>query len=403
MGVVLGKTSDIGVSALVPFILAACTAVSILSTDFMTPSIPYLPEVFGSDIVTVQYTVSINLAAYAIAQLFHGPLSDAFGRRRLLLAAFSFFIAVSIFCALAVSIEMLLVGRFLQGLASSVPSVVIVLIIRELYPPNKAVGVMALYGAALGIAPAIGPLMGSFLHAWFGWSASFWAIAILALIVTIMFALFVPETLKKKHPIAPVASLTTYFTLLSRKEYLRFLLPLSLVFGGFYAFVTTAPVVFIGLLGMDQKSYGLSYMVIIASFILGNIAASRMSKIKTPTQTANIAVFVTMIAGTSMLIPSLLGINSIQLLLISMCLYAVGLGSIMATGPIALLDSVPDLPPGPASALLGSCQLGTASFAGFLSATYYNNSSLSLSVTIAGFAFIGCIPVFLGRLQNVRT
>ena len=399
----MGKASGDKISTLVPFILAACTAVSILSTDFMTPSIPDLPGIFGSDIVTVQYTVSINLAAYAIAQLFHGPLSDAFGRRRLLLIAFCFFILISIFCALSASIEMLLLGRFLQGLASSVPSVVIVLIIRELYPAKKAVSVMAIYGAALGLAPAIGPLMGSFLHGWFGWSASFWAIALLASIVTILFALFVPETLKEKHPVNPVASITTYLTLLGRKEYLRFLLPLSLVFGGFYAFVTTAPVIFIDLLGLPRQGYGLTYMIIIAAFILGNVVASRMSRVMSPVQIANIAVLVVLGAGISMVVPSFLGINSIQLLLFSMSLYAIGLGSIMASGPIALLDSVPDLPPGPASALLGSSQLAAASFAGFLSATFYNNSSLSLSMTIAGFAFVGCIPLFLGRLQKAVT
>lgn len=399
----MGKTSGKQISTLVPLILAACTAVSILSTDFMTPSIPDLPGVFGTDIVTAQYTVSINLAAYALAQLFHGPISDAIGRRRLLLIAFSFFIVFSVFCALAVSIEMLLLGRFLQGLASSVPSVVIVLIIRELYPPKRAVSVMAMYGAALGIAPAIGPLVGSYLHDWFGWSSSFWAIAILASIVAILFAIYVPESLKEKHRIDPAASISTYLSLLGRTKYLQVLLPLSLIFGGFYAFVTTAPVVFIKLLGLPNEHYGLTYMLIIVSFVIGNIFAGRVSKLLTPVQISNRAVLIVLVAGIAMFIPSLLGYDSLRLLLISMCLYAVGLGIIMASGPIALLDTVPDLPQGPASALLGSCQLAAASCAGFLSASFYNESSLSLTATIAGFTVVGCIPLFVRKLQSVRT
>jgi multidrug resistance protein len=130
--------------------------------------------------------VSVNLAAYAIAQLVHGPLADAFGRKRLLVTSFSLFAVVSAVCALATQMEVLLAGRFLQGLLSSVPSVVIILLIRELYDEQRALRVMALYGATLGLAPAIGPLLGGYLHVWFGWQAGFLLIASLAVLVLLL-------------------------------------------------------------------------------------------------------------------------------------------------------------------------------------------------------------------------
>ncbi|PWG74612.1 Bcr/CflA family drug resistance efflux transporter, partial [Enterococcus hirae] len=86
-----------------------------------------MPRAFGTSITAAQMTVSINLAAYALAQLVHGPVADAIGRRRLLLGAFRAFAATSVGCALAPDMGWLLSGRFLQGLFSSVPSVVIVL------------------------------------------------------------------------------------------------------------------------------------------------------------------------------------------------------------------------------------------------------------------------------------
>jgi MFS transporter, DHA1 family, multidrug resistance protein len=399
----VGKSESRTVSFWVPFVLAACTAVSILSTDLFTPSIPSLPEIFGTDIGTVQYTVSVNLFAYAIAQLFHGPVSDAFGRRRLLLVSFSLFVCFSVLCALAMSIEALLLGRFMQGLASSVPSVVVVLLIRELYPPKKAVSVMGLYGAALGIAPAIGPLIGAYLHTWFGWSGSFWTIAALAAVVTVLFYFLVPETLTEKHPLQARAALSNYGTLLLRKDYLRCLIPLSLIFGAFYAYVTTGPVVMIDLFGLSEQAYGQSYVLIIVAFVLGNLMAGRLTKVLESAQIVSLAAVIALIAGLGMAVPAAFGDESPAIIVVTMCIFAIGLGAIMAAGPIVLLNTVSDLPQGPASALLGSSQLGAAALASFLSGSFYNHSALSLSATVAGFAFLSCIPLFTVKPQRAST
>jgi DHA1 family bicyclomycin/chloramphenicol resistance-like MFS transporter len=379
----------------VPFVLAACTAVSVLSTDLVAPSIPDLPAIFGSDIVTAQMTVSINLAAYALAQLVHGPLADNLGRRRLLTTAFAFFAVFSVFCALASSMDMLLAGRFLQGLCSSVPSVVIILIIRELYDGQDTVRVMGLYGATLGIAPAVGPLLGGYLHVWFGWSAGFWTIAALTLIVLGLFAAMIPETLRNPQPLRFGAAAAGYRALLRRPDYLRTAIALSLVFGALYAFVATGPVIFIDLLGMPTQRYGLTYIFVIAAFVLGNVVTSRLSGRLTALQLVRAGALGALLAGLALAGPSLAGINSILLILAAMSFYALGLGAVLAAGPIVLLDTVRDLPQGSASALLGSLQLGAAALAGYLSASFYDDSALSMSLTIAGFALAGALAIMV--------
>ncbi len=381
----------------VPFILAGCTAVSVLSTDLITPSIPDLPRVFSTDIVTAQLVVSVNLFAYATAQLVHGPLAEAVGRRRLMLVAFSVFVLVSAFCAVSVSMPMLLTGRFLQGIFSSVPSVVIILIIRELYSTQQAVRVMALYGAALGLAPAVGPLVGGYLQVWFGWSAGFWVIAVLAAVVLALFRRHIPETLPSRQPFRLRAALVSYGELLARPAYVRVVLPLSLIFGALYAFVATAPVVFIDLLGLPTERYGLAYVMVIIAFILGNVATSHLSGRMTPMRLVQCGALLAQFGGIGLAAPSLAGIDSIPLILVGMSVYAVGLGIILAAGPIVLLDTARDLSQGAASALLGSLQLGAAALAGYLSASFYDHSSLSMSLTVAGFALAGGLPIVLIR------
>lgn len=372
------------VSPLVPLVLAGATAVSVLSTDLFTPSIPDLPEIFGTDIETAQRAVTINLFAYAVAHLFHGPLADAIGRRALFLSAFILFIAASIFCATAVSMESLLVGRFLQGLFSSVPSVVIILIIRELYDKEASIRVLALYGAVLGLAPALGPIIGGYLHIWFGWTAAFWTIAILAMLVLALFALLVPESLAAKRPLNTRQAASDYLTLMRRAAYVRTLLPQSLIFGGFFAYVTTAPVVFIDLLGVPTERYGLTYAIVIAAYVGGTIVCERLSKRVGAmplfrTSLAFAAVSAVCLAG-----PSLAGLDNAALILAGMVPFAIGLGMVLVAGPLVLLDTVGDLPQGPASALLGTAQLGSAAIASWISSEFYNGSSLSMTLTTAG-------------------
>ena len=262
----------------VPFVLAACTAVSVLSTDLITPSIPDLPGALGTTITAAQMTVSVNLAAYALAQLVHGPVADAVGRRRLLIGAFLAFTVVSALCAMAVDIGALLAGRFLQGLVSSVPSVVVVLMIRELYASGRAVSVMALYGLALGVAPALGPLIGGYLHVWFGWQAGFWLIAALALAVTGLLWWLVPESLPARTPLNLRATLVAYGRLATRPAYVRPALAVSLMFGALFAYITTAPVVFIELLGLAPQRFGLTSLAIVAAFMASNALTARLAR-----------------------------------------------------------------------------------------------------------------------------
>ncbi len=382
--------------AAVPYLLALCTAVSVLSTDLFAPSVPHLPESLGTDENTAQLAVSVNLAAYALAQLAHGPLADRYGRRALLVTAFSFFALASIGCALALSIEALIAGRFVQGIFSSVPSVVVVLIIRELYGGSRAVAVMAIYGMAVGLAPAIGPIIGGYLQVFFDWQAGFWLIAGLAVAMAAAVAFSVPETLREPRPIHVGRTFATYAELLRRPVYLRYLAPLSLIFGALFAFVTSGSVLFIDDLGVDTQHYGYCYAVIVIAFIVGSLIANRLSRKVSASAMVRAAAATAIAGGTVLMVPPVFfAIDRVDLILLGMSIFAIGLGLVMATGPILLLDAVADMPQGPASALLGSFQLGAASLAGLLSGSFYDGTAVSMVLTIFAFVVIGGLPVLL--------
>ena len=373
----------------VPFVFATCTAVSVLSTDIITPSIPDLPGAFDTSINTAQLVVSVNLAAYALAQLVHGPVADSIGRKRLLIVAFMAFAMVSLGCATATTMNGLLVGRFAQGLLSSVPSVVIVLMIRELYAPRQALRVMTLYGAALGLAPAVGPLLGGYLHVWFGWWAGFVFIAGLALLASGLLWLLVPESLEVRAPLNARAVGRAYRALLGNRRFLALTLGTSLCFGALYAYVTAAPSVYIDLIGLKTQQYGLTHLVIVISFILGNLSAAALSRRFDSARILRGGAIAMIIAAVLLLGPVWAGRLSVAQVLAPMMIYAAALAIVLAAGPLVTLNAARNQPQGPAAALLGSMQLAMGAVAGYLSARFYDGTPLPMAMVVAGVLILG--------------
>ena len=177
--------SSASVPVIIPAILIMASGTSILSTDLYAPSLPHLQDVYGTDAGLVQLTMTLNLVAYAVAQLFYGPLSDRIGRRPVLLAGMIGFALASILCSVAGSIDTLIVARIFQGLTACAEAVVGYAVIRELYDEAGAVRVFAAYGMAIALAPAVGPIIGGHMHVWFGWRSNF--VLLTGIIVVVIF------------------------------------------------------------------------------------------------------------------------------------------------------------------------------------------------------------------------
>ncbi len=392
----------------VPAVLVACTSVSILSTDLYTPSLPHLPRLLASDAETVQLTVSLNLAAYAFAQLLHGPLADRVGRRRLLLVGMFGFLVASLICAAAQTIGGLLAGRIGQGVFASVSSVVVILIIRELFDKKRAVRIMGYYGMAIGMAPAIGPLLGGYVYVLVGWRMNFVLLAVLAAGVFLLVRRLLPETGTRDHgAIQPGQIARGYLALLGRRAYLRYLIPLTMLFGAFFAFVTAGPFLLIDGLGVATQDYGLYYGLLVLAFMTGSLTVTRLAGRVSADRMVQGAIFFGFMGGVVLVAPLVASHESLAVILIGMTLLSFGIGLILASGPSCLLDGAGDGPSGSASALAGSFQMMAASLAGLLVGSFHDGSAWPLALTIAGFTSIGALG-YVGlrtpeRIDNPRT
>ena len=152
-------------------ILGALTAFAPLSIDIYLPSLPTLVRYFGTTDATVQLTLPTFFIGLALGQLFYGPLSDRFGRRPPLLAGIALYTLASAACALAPSIEALLIGRFVQALGGCAGMTIAMAVVRDRFDPREGARTFSLLMLVMGIAPILAPLIGGWILVLLDWQA----------------------------------------------------------------------------------------------------------------------------------------------------------------------------------------------------------------------------------------
>jgi MFS transporter, DHA1 family, multidrug resistance protein len=189
-----------GVAAL----LTGLVALGPLSTDLYLPSLPSFTGVFHTDVARVQLTLSVFLLGFAVSQLIYGPLSDRFGRVPMLLGGLTIYLVASWACVFSTSIEALIVARFFQALGGCCGPVLGRAIVRDVYGTEQAARVLAYIGSATALAPAIGPILGGYLHVWFGWKASFYTLATIGALLLVPVLLTLSEPTPSAIPMRPI-------------------------------------------------------------------------------------------------------------------------------------------------------------------------------------------------------
>jgi MFS transporter, DHA1 family, multidrug resistance protein len=265
-------------SWLIPAVLMLASTVGILATDLYTPSLPRLTVVFGVPAETVQLTMTLNLAGFALGQLLYGPLSDRYGRRPAMLCGLVAFALFSGLCAMAWSIESLIGFRIGQGLVGACEAVIGMAVIKELYGEKDGVKIVAIYAMVIAAAPALGPIIGGQMLVHFGWASNFWLLAGLAVVAFAACWRFLVETCRPdRSALRPSRLLVEARAVLSVPAFWLYTLGPAAVLAGLFAYVTEGPFVLINQLGVPADAFGYYHAVIVAAFIATNIIVNRVA------------------------------------------------------------------------------------------------------------------------------
>lgn len=346
-------------------LLALLTALGPLAVDMYLPSFPEIGRVLGASPATVQLTLSLYLAAYAVGQIVYGPLSDRFGRIPVLRAALVIYCIASAACALAPNIELLLAARAVQAFGSSGSIVLARAIVRDLYEGARAGRELSLMSAIMALAPVFAPMMGGVLQTAFGWRSHFVLQIAFGLVAAFLVWRKLPETIRVRTPgpLSVGAILGSYAVIVRNRAFLAYCGMLSISFAGVFAWISGASFVLQDIYRLSALTFGLAFAAASVGFLGGTAIAARVVTRLGLDRTIGIGAFALAVGGLAAAAAVAWGGGSAVPLIAAIAIYTMGMG---LSQPQTIAGAMMPFPEraGAASSLVGVSQMTFAAIAG---------------------------------------
>lgn len=247
------------------------------SIDTVFPAFGAMAKDLGSTPVAVQQTISSYLLGYGLMSLFHGAISDAVGRRPVILWGIALFGLASVGCALSTDLTTLLVFRFIQGLCAGVGMIVGRAVIRDVFDGEDAQRLMSQVSMIFSIAPAIAPIVGGWILGFGDWHAIFWFLAALSLLLGGVVWRVLPETHppERRLPLHGGVLLGNYLAMLKHRRFVWLVAVTTMNFAALFLYIASAPAVVMIHLGMGEGDFGWFFVPVISGMLAGAWATGR--------------------------------------------------------------------------------------------------------------------------------
>ncbi len=369
-------------------ILVLASSASIMSTDIYAPSLPYLPAFFDTGPSMVKLTISLNVLMFGFAQMIHGPLSDRFGRKPVLLIAIGLFTISSFACALAQSIEQLIAARMLQGFMGAAEAVVGYAIFKDLFDEKQQVRALAIFGMSIALAPAVAPIIGGYIHIWFGWRFNFHLIGVLGIVITFLIWRLLPESsAPDPGALKPARVLGNYRSLLASKQFITYAGMVGVGMGIIYAFITGGPFILIDQLGIPIERFGYYQAFIVAAYFIGSLISTRaVSRMETG-RLLNIGLGLVLFGGACFIAVVASGRVTPNAFVLTFSLMTLGLGPLFAVAPSKAMLAT-NHSAGSAAAMLGATEMVVGGLAAGAVSLLHDGSAWPVGITIAGLMVV---------------
>ena len=261
-------------------VLLACLGMlGPFSIDTYLPAFTGIAQSVGATPVQMQQTLSAYLFGFAVMNLFHGALSDSFGRRPVVLWGVALFTLASAGCALSQNIGALVFFRAVQGMSAGAGIVVSRAVIRDMFPPADAQRVMSQVTIYFGVAPAVAPMVGGFLFVNVGWHSIFWFLTVVGVVLWTANYRLLPETLHATHMQGfNVRNLLRgYWEMGSSPRFLMLALASGIPFNGMFLYVLSAPVFLGDHLHLAPGQFFWFFLITIAGIMGGAWMSGRLA------------------------------------------------------------------------------------------------------------------------------
>jgi len=324
-------------------LLAALAMLGPFAIDTYIPAFTGMGRDLGASTLQMQQTLSLYLAAFAFMFLFHGALSDSFGRKPVIVVGLVGFLIGSIGCALSPNIGTLLIFRVVQGLSVGAGMVVGRAMIRDLFNDTDAQKLMSMVTLWFGIAPAIAPIIGGYLYIWFGWHAIFWFLAIITALLIIVIVFSIHETLPddKRHAFRPSPLFAGYREVGANVPFLLLSLAVGFNFNAFFLYFMSAPVYVPESLKLGPQQFAWLFIPGITGIMAGAFISGRVAGKLSLAKTVSYSYRFMVVAASVNLVYAFAFEPSVPWAIIPLFFYAVGSAMAMPSLSLIVLDMFP--------------------------------------------------------------
>ncbi len=389
-------------------LLASLSMLGAFSTDTYLPSFPSIAAEFHLGIDVVQQTLTVYLLAMAVMTLFHGTLSDALGRRPVILGGVALYFAASIGASFASSFSFLLLCRLVQGMSAGAGMVVGRAMVRDRFSGPEAQTVMAYMTVVFGLAPVVAPILGGWLEVVLGWRSVFGFLALFGFLLLIACAFKLPESLPvaKRSPLRLRATLKDYATVGSDPRFLLQSVAIAFAASAIFLYVSSAPVFILQILHLPETSFAWLFVPMITGVMLGSLAAGRMAHFWRPERTIRIGFYLMAGAGAVNVLYTAFFTVTIPWAVIPIMLCTFGMAFVSPAMTILTLDLYPSRRGLAASLQSAFVMAAFAIYSGLVAPLLFGSAfKLACGVFIgylASIAFWICGQRFKGIAANAR-
>lgn len=361
------------------------------SIDTIFPAFPQMAAQLGADKLAMQQSISVYLAAYALMSIVHGPLSDAVGRRRVILAGLSVFIVASVGCALSRDLPTLLAFRAMQGLSAGVGLIVGRAVIRDVLQGSDAQRLMSHVSMIFGIAPAIAPIIGGWMLGAGRWPLIFWFLAAFSVLLLASTALWLPETHppQSRMPLRADRLLRDYVAIALNPRFQRLAAAGAFGFAGLFLYIASAPAFVLDLLRLGERDFAWLFIPTIGGMTLGAFVSGRVAGRWQPPYQVGVG-YASMGAAAlgNVLYTAFAPTLSVPWAVLPMSLAAFGVALVFPVLTLAILDMYPRQR-GSASSLQAFTQLVLNTLVAGALSPLLSQRGLHLALGMAGFTLLG--------------
>ena len=364
-------------------LLGSLTAFGAVTIDLYLPTLPAIARDYGTSAAAVQLTLSTFFVGMALGQLFFGPLSDRIGRRPTILIGCAVYVAASLFCALAPTIEALVAGRFFQALGCCAAMVTCRAIVRDRYDHRDSARIFSLLMLVLAIAPLLAPTVGGWIAAAAGWHAVFYAFVAVGVAISAAVGLRLDESRSAATAQAARGQdvLSAYARLLGHKRLIGYLLVGAANGATLFSYIAASPDLVVNSWGFSESQFGLVFAAIAVGVVGSSQVNRQLLKHRSPDAILAWATLGAAAAGVALWLVALF--DAPVPVVLAAVFVALSSNGLIAANASAGALNVDPLRAGAISGLMGGINFGMGAAASALAAAMYDGTARPLAANVA--------------------